>query len=196
MKNKIILASASPRRKELLEQIGIPFSVITADIDENISESDPKAYVMTLSYNKAYNIAASNEGSIVIGADTVVVCDGIILGKPIDENDAFRMLKMLSGNEHQVYTGVTILRFNNGKEQKTSFAERTTVKMFENDDETLRSYIKTKEPMDKAGAYGIQGKGAVLVESITGDYNNVVGLPIARLWRELTTGFIHSSTIE
>lgn len=179
---KIILASNSPRRKELLEQAGIDFEVKSADVEEITTKTKPDEVVIELSQLKAQAVAKENNGRVVLAADTVVACDGKILGKPADEDDAFNMLKALSGKAHQVYTGVTIIA-EDGKSQ--SFAECTEVIMYENSDELIRKYVATKEPMDKAGAYGIQGKGAVLVKEIKGDYNNVVGLPLAKVYRVL-----------
>ena len=179
---KIILASNSPRRKELLEQAGIDFEVKSADVEEITTKTKPDEVVIELSQLKAQAVAKENNGRVVLAADTVVACDGKILGKPADEDDAFNMLKALSGKAHQVYTGVTIIA-EDGTSQ--SFAECTEVIMYENSNELIRKYVATKEPMDKAGAYGIQGKGAVLVKEIKGDYNNVVGLPLAKVYRVL-----------
>jgi septum formation protein len=179
---KIILASNSPRRKELLEQAGIDFEVKSADVDEVTDKVKPEEVVMDLSQLKAKAVACENPGRKVLAADTVVAYNGQILGKPKDEEDAFRMLKELSGQIHHVYTGVTII-----DEAGTvdTFFECTAVSMYENSDELIKRYIATGEPMDKAGAYGIQGKGAVLVKEIKGDYNNVVGLPLAKVYRAL-----------
>lgn len=182
----IVLASASPRRKELLEQVAVSFIVDAASINEHITKSDPKEYVKELSRRKAEAVAQKHPGRIVLGADTVVVSNGEIMGKPKDERAALAMLYRLSGHSHKVYTGVTLYRLEEGNdyEQKT-FVECTEVVMFANDEPVLREYIATGEPMDKAGAYGIQGKGALLVKEIHGDYNNVVGLPVARVVREI-----------
>lgn len=186
---KIILASNSPRRRELLAQAGIDFEVIPADIDEVVESDSPAEVVMSLSKQKALWVADQNPYRTVIGADTVVAYDGEILGKPKDEQEALDMLSMLSGRTHKVYTGVTIVRDSatEGRDVET-FAVETSVTMYENDRQTLLEYIATKEPMDKAGAYGIQGKGALLVKEIKGDYFNVVGLPIAELCRRLMFG--------
>lgn len=180
---KIILASNSPRRRELLSQAGIDFEVIPADIEEVICDEAPDKVVMSLSKQKALWVAENNPGRIVIGADTIVAYDGEILGKPVDENEALDMLSMLSGRTHKVYTGVTIVRPGKDGFETETFAEETEVVMYQNDRQTLLEYIATGEPMDKAGAYGIQGRGAVLVKEIKGDYNNVVGLPLARVYR-------------
>ncbi|MBE5915998.1 MAG: septum formation inhibitor Maf [Pseudobutyrivibrio ruminis] len=179
---KIILASNSPRRKELLEQVGIEFEVMSSDVDEITDKTAPADVVMDLSRIKAEAIARNNKGVVVLAADTVVAYNGQILGKPKGEADAFKMLKLLSGKAHQVFTGVTIV---DEAGESNSFFESTDVLMYENSDELLKKYIATGEPMDKAGAYGIQGKGAVLVKEIKGDYNNVVGLPLSRVCKEL-----------
>lgn len=186
---KLILASASPRRKELLEQIGMSFCVIPAKGEEVITKKKPQEVVMELSEQKAAEVADGiEEPCIVIGADTVVAADGKILGKPKNEEDALAMLWDLQGRKHEVYTGVTLYDTENGT--KNTFYEKTDVYMYPATKEELISYIKTGEPMDKAGAYGIQGMGAKLVEKINGDYNNVVGLPVARLFREINGKFV------
>ena len=179
---KIILASNSPRRKELLTQVGIDFEVKASDIDEVTDKKAPEEVVMDLSKNKALSIYKTNPNRIVLAADTVVAHKGRILGKPIDKDDALRMLNDLSNDTHQVFTGVTIV---NTDGSLINFYEKTEVEMYDNSEDVLRTYINTGEPMDKAGAYGIQGKGAVLVKQICGDYNNVVGLPVAKVYREL-----------
>lgn len=187
---KYILASASPRRKELLKQAGIDFEVYPSDTDEKITVEDPAAAVMDLAFQKADDVykklAPSLDGDFtVIGADTVVVYRGEILGKPEDELEAMDMLSMLSDRAHQVYTGVSLLSRRGGRYHTCSFCECTEVTFYPISREDLKSYIATGDPMDKAGAYGIQGKFAVHVKGIRGDYNNVVGLPIARLYQEL-----------
>ncbi|MBQ8489446.1 MAG: septum formation inhibitor Maf [Pseudobutyrivibrio sp.] len=179
---KIILASNSPRRKELLTQADIDFEVKSADVEEITDKTKPEEVVMDLSQLKAKAIAKDNPGRRIIAADTVVAFNGQILGKPKDEADAFRMLKELSGETHHVYTGVTIIEEDG---RVNTFYEATAVSMYDNSDELINRYIATGEPMDKAGAYGIQGKGAVLVKEICGDYNNVVGLPLAKVYRNL-----------
>ena len=190
--SKVVLASKSPRRKELLTQIGIEYECIVSDTEEIISETEPDKVVYRLSEEKAmavaenYNFSNLEEKVIFIGADTVVARDGIILGKPADEEDAVDMLLKLQGNEHQVYTGVCLLIYEgNELVNKISFAECTKVFMYEVSEKDIRSYVKSGEPMDKAGAYGIQGLGAILVEKIEGDYNNVVGLPVGRIYQEI-----------
>lgn len=179
---EIILASASPRRKELLSTAGLEFTVEVADVEEAIDENaTPDGVVMSLALQKAQAVAQADPTATVIGADTVVVLDGEILGKPENEQNAIEMLTALSGRSHTVYTGVAII---NGEKVK-NFCEATQVEFFPLTEDEIRSYVATGEPMDKAGAYGIQGKGCVLVRKIDGDYFNVVGLPVSRVCREL-----------
>lgn len=179
---EIILASASPRRKELLTTAGIDFVVKVADVDEVIDETlTPDGVVMSLALQKAGAVAVQNPESVVIGADTVVVLDGKILGKPKSEENAIELLTMLSGKTHTVYTGVALIK---GEKVKT-FCEATQVEFYDLTKEEIEAYVATKEPMDKAGAYGIQGKGCVLIRKINGDYFNVVGLPVSAVYREL-----------
>lgn len=176
----LVLASKSPRRKELLSLITKEFIIKSAQADETLPGGiSPSDAVLYLSKLKAQPLA--NDEDIIIGADTVVALDDKILGKPADEDDAFIMLKSLSGREHSVFTGVTVI----GKNGEKSFYRETKVKFFPLSDEEIYEYIKTGECMDKAGAYGIQGFGALLVESIAGDYFNVVGLPVSALYRTL-----------
>lgn len=183
---KIILASASPRRRELLEKAGIAFEIIPCTGEEIITASAPEEIVKELSCRKAYSVAEKmEEGMIIIGADTIVSYDGCVLGKPLDEEDAVKTLLKLQGNTHQVYTGVTVLRKKQGKYQPFTFAERTDVTFYPVSEEEIREYVKSGEPMDKAGSYGIQGMFGVYVKGICGDYNNVVGLPVARLLYEM-----------
>ena len=188
---KWILASASPRRKELLEKIGLSFEVAAACGEEAICSQKPSEAVMELSCRKASEVAerrrssAAIEPVVVIGADTVVVCEREILGKPKDEEDAYRMLSMLQGRSHKVYTGVTFVICRGDSFYTHSFYEETEVVMYPMDEVEICWYIGTKEPFDKAGAYGIQGRCAVFIKEIRGDYDNVVGLPLARLYREL-----------
>lgn len=180
----IILASTSPRRRALLEQVGLrEFKLSAPQVDEEIDrEMPPGAQVEALSLRKAKAVRAkADPGDIIVAADTVVSLDGEVLGKPRDETDAFRMLSALSGNRHQVYTGMTVLR----GERAITEHEMTTVSFRKLDPEEIRNYIATGEPMDKAGAYGIQGVGALLVDRIEGDYYNVMGLPVCRLGRVL-----------
>lgn len=185
---KIILASASPRRKELLEQIGVKFTVIKAEGEEILTTDLPVEAVKELSEQKAREVASRSDGTIVIGADTVVAVQGQILGKPKDEKDAVRMLKLLQGSSHEVITGVTVILKE--RQQTICFAEVTKVQVFPMTEEQILTYVKSKEPMDKAGAYGIQGKFAAYVSGIEGDYNNVVGLPVGLLYQELLSAGI------
>ncbi len=189
---KIILASGSPRRKELMKLAGFDFEVITSNTKEVTRETLPERIVEDLSYQKAvavYTKLKENDGynnECIIGADTIVYNKGEVLGKPADEEDAFRMISNLKNGTHQVYTGVTFIK----EDKNYSFYEKTDVNVYDMSDDEIRMYIASKEPMDKAGAYGIQGGFAVYVKSISGDYNNVVGLPIARLVHELKNFWI------
>lgn len=180
---QIVLASQSPRRSELLKQLGLDFVIKTSDVDESNSMGlKASELVQYLAFEKARVIAEDsslNRETIVIGADTVVVREGSILGKPRDREDAFNMLKRLSGNWHEVMTGVAVIDINSFRYDKS--IETTRVKMKELKDETINAYIDSGEPLDKAGAYGIQGLGAVLIDRIEGCYFNVVGLPISKL---------------
>ena len=179
----IILASASPRRKEILELADLEFDVMPSDAQEITTKTAPNEVVMELASIKAKDIYKKSEKqSMIVGADTVVAYQGQILGKPTDEADAKRMLTMLSGQTHEVYTGVCIIE--DGKTK--TFYEETKVTFYEISDEQIDYYIKTGEPMDKAGSYGIQGKAAVFIKGIEGDYYNVVGFPIARFLQEIT----------
>ena len=178
----IILASKSPRRKQLLSMMGLEFTVQTADIDETMDPSQTPAHeVAAVSARKAEKIAALHLQDVIVSADTIVVIDGKILGKPKDEQDAARMLRLLSGRTHTVYTGLTVYADGKANTQVVS----TGVTFRDLSDAEIAAYIETKEPMDKAGAYGIQGKCAIFVDKIDGDYNNVVGLPVAAIYREL-----------
>lgn len=184
----MILASKSPRRKELLALICPEFRIIPARGDEILPEGiSPEEAVKLLSKQKSDEVCrrefagADDIPDTIIAADTVVATDGKILGKPENDCDAARMLRMLSGKEHEVYTGVTVIT---GRRRFT-FAEKTAVEFYPLSDEEIAAYVASGEPMDKAGAYGIQGKGALLVKRIVGDYYNVMGLPVARLKREL-----------
>lgn len=177
----IILASASPRRKELLDQVGLKFQVIPPETEETIENIvDPAELVCTLSRNKAMDIAkCSSPDSLVIGADTIVVLKERILGKPKNTEEAFTMLNSLQGEWHEVFTGVTVV--DAGSNRAISDYEKTKVKMRPLSEDLIKAYIKTGEPMDKAGAYGIQKKGALLIEKIEGCYFNVVGLPLVKV---------------
>ncbi len=197
--SQIILASASPRRKELLEQVGVEFEIFPAKGEEIITKTLPQEVVVELSSQKALEVATmistfdqnhdeitTPTDKIIIGADTVVAYEDKILGKPLDEEDAKRTLGMLSGKVHSVYTGVTIVFIDkSGKTGMHSFYEKTDVEFYELSDEEIERYVSSNEPMDKAGSYGIQGRFAIHVKKINGDYNNVVGLPVARLYQEL-----------
>lgn len=179
-----ILASASPRRRELLGRLGIDFDIIVSEADESAIPKDipVKLYVQELAMLKAAATAKQilkNKKAYVVAADTVVTLDGEAMGKPKDAEDAFNILKSLSGREHEVYTGICVMRIKDAK--TVCRAVKTDVRFKELTDEKIRAYIATGEPMDKAGAYGIQGIGAVLVDGINGDYFNVVGLPLAAL---------------
>lgn len=179
---KIILASGSPRRRELMSQVGLDFKVITSDVEEHSLKSEPHEYVMELSKIKAKAVYDTvSDDSVVIGADTIVYHEGRVLGKPKYEEDAFAMIRSLSGRIHQVFTGVSVYTKNGC----VSFYEKTDVEIYEMSDGEIWDYIKTGEPLDKAGSYGIQGAFAAYVKGINGDYNNVVGLPVARLYQEL-----------
>ncbi len=179
---KIILASSSPRRRELMTLAGLEFEVIVKDVDETVPDGIIPVEAAKLTAKKKALAVAENHGDkIVIGADTIVVAGDKILGKPADKEDAVAMLKMLSGIEHEVITGVCIVC----GEKITGFAQVSRVKFYDLSEDEIRSYVATNEPMDKAGAYGIQGKGCVLVEKIEGDYFNIVGLPVAALVREI-----------
>lgn len=190
-KATVILASASPRRTELLKQAGIAHIIMPATCDEQTSATQPEQYVMELAERKATDVLAcyvkdhSGESVIVIGSDTVVSVDGKILGKPKTEEEAFTMLSSLQNHTHQVYTGVAVLENKNGKETKKVFCEQSDVEVYPMTKEEILSYIKTGDCMDKAGAYGVQGHFAIYIKGIHGDYNNIVGLPIARLYQEL-----------
>ncbi len=197
---RIILASKSPRRKELLSRIGIEHECIVSEAEEKTTESSPDKVVAELSRQKAENIfeiiragERDNSPMVIIGADTVVACDSNIMGKPKDKQDAGRMLKLLEGRNHSVWTGVTLLFVNidkngNYSENKViseTFACETKVYMYHVSDNEIEEYIKTEEPLDKAGAYGIQGIAAKFIEKIEGDYNNVVGLPVSALYQRI-----------
>lgn len=188
---KIYLASASPRRKELLKQIGLSFKTMPSTVEEKITKTEPDEVVEELSYQKAVDVcgrltADGKEDFVVIGADTVVSCWGEILGKPKDKEDAVRMLGKLQGGSHQVYTGVTLAwKYKDMSAMYATFGECTDVTMYTMTEEDIKRYVDSGEPMDKAGAYAIQGLCAAYVQGICGDYNNVVGLPVGRVYQEL-----------
>lgn len=186
---RILLASASPRRRELLEQIGLSFEVVVSHVEEVITETEPGKVVEQLSAQKAEAVAGSlgePEETLVIGADTVVAAENTILGKPKDAAHAVEMLRLLAGRTHAVYTGVTlILRGASGETARKTFHERTDVSFYPMEEAEIRQYVATGDCMDKAGAYGIQGFCARYISGINGDYNNVVGLPVGRLYQEI-----------
>lgn len=189
---EIILASASPRRKELLELMGIPFSVRVSDADETTDENLPPYFIVEqLSLLKASSVAAEvraeGKDALVIGADTIVVLEGTILTKPKDAEDAKRMLKLLSGKWHSVLSGVTVMHTKTAKSE--TFYVETKVHFVDLTEEEILNYIETKEPLDKAGSYGIQGKGSMFIDKIEGDYFNVVGLPVCKLAKVLKDEF-------
>ena len=177
---KLILASSSPRRKELLKQIGLRFEVVPSRVEEKIKDGeDPVEHVLRLAEEKALDVANKSRDSWVIAADTIVLIDGEILGKPAGKQDAYQMLLKLSGKEHRVITGFCILNTSNGESVKESV--ETTVTFKELTEKEIQGYIKTKEPFDKAGGYAIQGKGSFMIREIKGSYTNVIGLPICEV---------------
>ena len=204
---RYILASASPRRKELLKKTGISFEIIPSSIEERITKTIPSEIVMELAEQKARavyesllssgsasliadvpesRLCGAEDGDLtVIGADTIVVYRGEILGKPADKSEAYDMLSLLSDRNHQVYTGVSLIIRKHGKISVRTFYEKTDVTFYPIHKDDLHIYIESGDPLDKAGAYGIQGDFAIHVKEIRGDYNNVVGLPIGRLYQEL-----------
>lgn len=185
---EFVLASASPRRKELLNQIGIKFRTCTSKKEEEILRNKPEDIVKDLSYTKARDVyERGNREAVVIGADTIVVVDEEVLGKPKDEAEAFAMIKKLQGDIHQVYTGVSIIWQQNNNTHVSSFVAMTEVELYYMSDEEIRKYIATSEPYDKAGGYAIQGYFARYVKQINGDYNNVVGLPIGKLYQVMNS---------
>ncbi|MBQ4283650.1 MAG: Maf family protein [Lachnospira sp.] len=218
---KLILGSGSPRRRELMSQVGLEFEVIVSDADESTGETQPDKMVMELSKKKAMAVWNSLDDkkradSVVIGADTIVYSDGNVLGKPKDEEDAFNMIKSFAGKAHSVFTGVTMIAGSSCEDDCStsiaidSFAEETKVYVYPMNDDEIRGYVSTsasvnkdgvsrwdstKTPFeceDKAGSYGIQGLFAAYIKGIEGDYNNVVGLPVARVYQELKkAGYIN-----
>jgi septum formation protein len=183
-RKKLILASSSPRRAEILTRERVRFQIkIPAGCDEQSIFSDPITHVLEVSRRKAQSVADQIEDGIILGADTIVVLDGEILGKPKDEDNALYLLKKLSGRIHQVYTGITLIEKPTGK--AISDYDLTQVRFNQLDEAEIRDYIATGEPMDKAGAYGIQGMGNFLVDHIEGRLDNVIGLPTEKLRRML-----------
>lgn len=182
----LILASKSPRRRELIARLGVPYEVCASDADESVCGLlAPDEYVKTLALRKAQAAANTHPGDVVLGVDTVVVLDGRILGKPQNICDAAQMLRALSGRSHEVFSGFALI----GDGKVYSESVRTTVRFAALSDEEIARYVASGEPMDKAGAYGIQGEGALLVEGISGDYYNVVGLPLQRIYAVLKSDF-------
>jgi len=178
----IILASGSPRRQELLKTAGVEFKVCVAKGEEILDPSlQPADAAVEIARQKAREVAGKHPEDIIVAADTIVVLDNLILGKPKDKADAAAMLRLLSGREHIVYTGVCIIK--NGEEN--CFTEATKVEFYPLEQDEITAYVESGEPMDKAGAYGIQGLGCVLVKSIEGDYFNVMGLPVAKVVRAI-----------
>ncbi|MBM7690067.1 septum formation protein Maf [Enterococcus ureilyticus] len=178
----VILASQSPRRRELLSRVISDFKVVPADINEEVKDYfTPMDYVLTMAAQKAMHVAKQYPNDLVIGSDTIVTIDNDILGKPTSREDAFRMLRQLSGRTHKVYTSVVLMK----DDQESSATVPATVEFYELTDEEINHYLDTKEYQDKAGAYGIQEQGALLVKSIQGDFYSIVGLPIATLNRML-----------
>jgi len=188
----IVLASASPRRQEILRNAGIPFTVQVADIDETpLKDELPRDCAERLAREKALTVWRMRPRDMVLGADTIVVVDGAILGKPVDGDDAARMLRLLSGRVHQVITGVCVVggrgdsQLNSSEPETRTASETTLVTMNELSDAEIREYLATAESMDKAGAYAIQGMTSRWIPRIEGDYNNVVGLPMALVYSML-----------
>ncbi len=181
---KIILASSSPRRKSLLRQAGLKFKAIAPNAKEDISfVLSPRKFVEKFALKKALDVVGKTKGGIVIGADTIVVCRGTKLGKPRDEKQAFKMLKLMSGRKLHVYSGVAIVDSKTSKRVVDS--EKTTITIRKLSDDEIRAYIRTKEPLDKAGAIAIQGLGAKFVSRIDGSASNVIGLPLGCLRKNL-----------
>jgi septum formation protein len=188
-RENLVLASGSPRRAEILTAVGWSFDTMAADIDESVlSNEDPRTYVQRLAKSKVEAVASQVESGLVLGADTTVVIENEILGKPCDEEDARRMLQLLNGKWHEVLTGVALQRV--GSEVQVAF-EQTRVRFAEMSETEIDWYVSTGEPQGKAGAYGIQGKAALFVEKIEGDYLNIVGLPmrlVYEMWRKISHG--------
>ena len=183
---KIILASKSPRRKEIMDMLMWDYSVVTKDTDESMDEQlSLDENLKNLAYKKAFSVAKEHKTSIVIGADTIVYAEGKILGKPHDEEDARKMLKIISSAPHYVCTGVCILNLDRGIDIR--FVEKTSIVMSKMTSEEIDWYINTNEWEGKAGAYAIQGKGGIFIKEVCGDFYNVVGLPVNRVYRELKT---------
>ena len=183
---QIILASSSPRRRELLEKAGVHFQVMPSQEEEHIEKKEPAQIVENLSWQKAASVASkTGQDVIVIGSDTLVAYEGRVLGKPRDEEEAVETLKLLQGNTHQVYTGVTVIVRDKEEEITKTFSRRTDVTFYPVDEKEIRAYVATGDPMDKAGSYDIRGDFSVYIKEIYGDYNNVVGLPVSMLFLEM-----------
>lgn len=198
--HKIILASGSPRRREILEQVGLKFTVCTSDIEEIFTKEKPEEIVIELASMKVKDVANKiNEASIIIGSDTMVAVNGQVMGKPKDEEDAKNMIRKLQDNKHQVYTGVSVIikeeasvQSNTSQEKNliyinkyVNFVTKTDVWVNSMTEEQIAAYVETGEPYDKAGAYAIQGRFAIHINKIEGDYYNIVGFPIAKLYEVL-----------
>ena len=182
MQKHTILASQSPRRRELLNLMGIPFTTVNPNVDEVINpELTLENAIEELAYKKALDVLNRHPEANIISADTIVVCDNEVIGKPANEEDAIRMLKQLSGKKHEVITGVCLL----STEKELRFHTKTIVEFFDYDDEFVKAYVASKVQLDKAGAYGIQDKGALLIKGIEGDYYTVMGLPIGEVYQAL-----------
>jgi septum formation protein len=204
-RNNIILASGSPRRKEILSQVGLEFDVIVSDVDEVITQSEPKKIVLELSMQKAEDVYTkvlkerfdnalldTSEGDkhVIIAADTVVEVDNKIMGKPSNRDEAYDMIKLIQGRKHNVLTGVTLIVCDGvNKPRKIAFYESTEVEIYDMSDEEINKYIDSGESFDKAGGYAVQGLFAAYVKGLNGDYYNVVGLPISRIIREFKSIF-------
>lgn len=178
---EIILASMSPRRKEILTQVGIPFQVVVSHVEEKIADLPPVEVVQDLARQKAEAVAAEHPKAVVLGADTIVVVDGMILGKPSDRQDAERMIRLIQGRSHEVYTGVAVC----DEQGSYTFAEQTKVYIREMEDAEIQEYLESAEPYDKAGSYAVQGLFARYISKLEGDYYNVMGLPACRIYTEL-----------
>ena len=182
MQKHTILASQSPRRRELLNLMGIPFTTVNPNVDEVINPNlSLENAIEELAYIKALDVLNRHPEANIISADTIVVCENEVMGKPVNEEDAIRMLKQLSGKKHEVITGVCLL----SSEKEIRFHTKTLVEFYEYNEEFVKAYVQSKVPLDKAGAYGIQDKGALLVKGIEGDYYTVMGLPIGELYQAL-----------
>lgn len=188
---RLILASKSPRRAELFRQLGLKFEILTVPVNENVIISDPVEHVIYLSRIKAEAVTETIRSGLVIGADTIVYHDGIILGKPANSEDAVRMLRKLSGQTHQVYTGFTLI-LNHDQVRSDVVCTDVTFRVLS--EKEIGAYVATKEPLDKAGAYGIQGRAGLFVQAIHGCYFNVVGFPIARFYEQMGE-MLNSETI-